>query len=98
MTVVDPAPAAAVLDARARHKLRSRGRNAAGHLWTCLMTTTSVDAARRAIKTFGDELVQADALELLDRLTRQRPPESPVAGGDKREALHGGPARSEGDS
>lgn len=66
---VDPELAPAVLAESARHKQRSRGKRAAGHLWVCLMTTTSVDAARRAIGTFGTPEVQAAALELLGRLT-----------------------------
>ena len=61
--------AAAVLEEAARHKHRSHGKRVAGHLWTCLMTTMSVDAARRAISTFGDKQLQADALALLERLT-----------------------------
>jgi hypothetical protein len=32
------------------------------------MTTASIDAAKRAITTFGDERTQSDALELLHRL------------------------------
>lgn len=69
---VDPAALAeAVLDEGGRHKIRSPGRRAAGHLWVCLMTTTSPEAARRAIPTFGTPEVQADALELLGRLAAQ---------------------------
>lgn len=80
---VDPVLAAAVLAESARHKPRSAGRRAAGHLWVCLMTTTSAAAARRAIATFGTPEVQADALELLDRLSgaEHRAPE-PGAGAD----------------
>jgi hypothetical protein len=71
--MIDPALAADVPAESARHKARSAGRRAAGHLWVCLMTTTSAAAARRAIKTFGAPEVQADALELLDRLAKEAP-------------------------
>jgi hypothetical protein len=67
--VVDPVLAAAVLAEAGRHKLRSPGRRAAGHLWVCLMTTTSLEAAERAIATFGDERTRTDALALLKRIT-----------------------------
>jgi hypothetical protein len=69
---VDSELAAAVLAESARHKQRSPGRRAAGQVWVALMTTTSVDAARRAISTFGTKDVQRDALELFDRLTTTR--------------------------
>jgi hypothetical protein len=72
LSAIDPAAlAAAVLAESARHKLRSPGRRAAGHLWVCLMTTTSPAAARRAIATFGDERTQADAASLLARLAAE---------------------------
>jgi hypothetical protein len=57
-----------VIAERDRHPAGTPGRRAAGHLHACLQTTPSIDAARRAIGTFGDDEVQAAALELLGRL------------------------------
>jgi hypothetical protein len=67
--VIDPDLADAVLAESARHKQRSPGRRAAGQVWVALMTTSSTEAARRAIPTFGTKDVQVAALELFDRLT-----------------------------
>jgi hypothetical protein len=41
-------------------------------MWASLITSSTVDAARKAVRTFGDARVQADALELLGRLTAGR--------------------------
>lgn len=80
---VDPDLAAAVLAEGTSHSPGSRSRRAARHVWVCLMITTSVDAARRAIPTFGDPAIHAAATELLDRLT--------ATVESKQEALPGGP-------
>lgn len=69
--MIDPDLAEAVLAEAASHKLRSPGRRAAGQVWVALMTTSSTEAARRAIPTFGTKDVQRDALELFDRLSRE---------------------------
>jgi hypothetical protein len=60
--------AAAVLAEAQRHPPRSAERRAAAHLWASLITSPTIDAARRAITTFGDDQVQADAGQLLGRL------------------------------
>lgn len=52
-----------------RHPARSPERRAAAHAWASLITSSTVTAARSAIATFGDELTQRAALELLHRLT-----------------------------
>lgn len=51
-----------------RHLPRTRERRAAAHLWTSIVTTTSVTSARNAIATFGDKRTQSDATDLLGRL------------------------------
>ena len=65
-----------------RHPARSADRRAAGHLWIALTIPPagSLDAARRAIASFGPPHNQAAALELLHRLatrltatTQERP-------------------------
>ena len=66
---VDAEQLAATVFAEAqRHKPRTSGRRAACHLWAALITSPTVDAARRAITTFGAAQTQAAALELLDRI------------------------------
>jgi hypothetical protein len=62
-----------VLAERARaeaqqHAPRTPERRAAAHLWTSLITSPTVSAARNAIATFGTAETQAAALELLARL------------------------------
>ncbi|WP_300611050.1 hypothetical protein [Trebonia sp.] len=72
MTAPAIAGLAAVLQVEAeRHPPRSPGRRAAAHAWAALITSPAVDAARRAITTFGTEQTRADALELLDQLIDQ---------------------------
>lgn len=53
-----------------RHPARSPERRAAGHLWIALANppATSLDAARRAVASFGTPHSQAGALALLHRL------------------------------
>lgn len=51
-----------------RHPPGTAERRAAAHLWAALITSPTVDAARRANGTFGAGNVQADALTLLHRL------------------------------
>jgi hypothetical protein len=56
-----------------RHPARSAERRAAGHLWIALTIPAagSLDAARRAIASFGTPRNQAAALELLHKLAAQ---------------------------
>ena len=61
----------AVLAEGRRHPPRSAERRAASHLWSALITSPTIAAARTAIRTFGDNRIQADALELLGRLVRE---------------------------
>lgn len=63
--------AALALEEAERHRLRTPERRAGAHLWTSLTVppARSVAAARRAICVFGDERTQADALDLLARLS-----------------------------
>jgi hypothetical protein len=53
-----------------RHAPRSYERRAASHLWVALTVppAATVDAARNAITSFGDDQVQAAALQLLGQL------------------------------
>lgn len=53
-----------------RHPLRSATRRAAAHLWiSCTVPPVkTIDAAKRAVASFGAAEVQADALALLDQL------------------------------
>lgn len=60
--------AAEVFAEAQRHPARSPERRAAAHAWAALITSSTVTAAQRAIKTFGAEQTQRDALELLGRL------------------------------
>lgn len=57
----------AVAEAR-RHPARTPAKRAAGHLYAALVTTTSIDGARQAVRTFGDEATQDAALHLLSHL------------------------------
>lgn len=50
---------------------RTRERRAAASLAVALADTKTIDAAKRALATFTDPRTQADALDLLDRLTAQ---------------------------
>ena len=59
---------AAVLAEGQRHPARSPQRRAASHVWACLVTSTSITAARTAITSFGDDETQAAAAALLHRL------------------------------
>jgi hypothetical protein len=73
MIVTIPADAGDILAELAaaeaeRHPPRTRERRAAAHLWTSIVTTTSIASARTAIASFGTPHVQASALELLHRL------------------------------
>lgn len=58
------------------HPVRTPERRAASHLWVALTVppSASLDAAHRAIRSFGDNQTQAAALELLDRITAGRTP------------------------
>lgn len=60
--------AAAVFGEAERHPARSPERRAACHAWSALITSPTVAAAARAIATFGDEVTQAGALEVLHRV------------------------------
>lgn len=51
-----------------QHPARSPERRAAAALWTALITTKSVGAARSALAGFAAPDVLADAVELLHRL------------------------------
>lgn len=69
IVAVDAEQLAAEVFAEAqRHPARSPERRAAAHLWASLITSPTIDAARRAIRTFGSEQTQRDALEVLGRL------------------------------
>ena len=63
--------AAAVLAEGRRHPPRSAERRAASHLWSALVTSISISAARTAITGFGDAETQAAAAALLGRLVRE---------------------------
>lgn len=63
--------AAEVLAEARRHPARSREHRAAAHLWASLVTSPTVDAARRAITTFGRPEAQSDAEQLLGRLAAE---------------------------
>jgi hypothetical protein len=63
--------AAEVLAEVERHPPRSAERRAAAHLWASLITSPTITAARRAATTFGDDQVQAAAVELLGRLLKE---------------------------
>lgn len=54
-----------------RHEPRTPQRRAAAALWTALVTTDSVDGARRALRDFAAPEVQAAATALLYRLAAQ---------------------------
>lgn len=54
-----------------RHLARTSERRAACHLWTSLITSPTLDAARRAVATFGDPRTQQAAAELLGRITTE---------------------------
>ena len=54
-----------------RHPPRSPERRAACHLWSSLITSATIAAAQRAITSFGDDHVQAAALDLLGRLATE---------------------------
>lgn len=64
--------AAAVFAEAERHQPRTPQRRAAAHLWSALITSASISAARNAVKTFGGKPAQDAALELLARLTREQ--------------------------
>lgn len=51
-----------------RHAPRSPQRRIACHLWSALVTSRTVDAARVAITTFGEPATQEAAAGLLGRL------------------------------
>lgn len=51
-----------------QHAPRTPERRAAAHLRASLITTSSPQAARRALATFGEPQAQADAASLLHRL------------------------------
>jgi hypothetical protein len=75
MIVTLPADAAVRLAELARleaerHPPRTRERRAAAHLWQSL-GAGSVDAAKRAIATFGTPEAQAGAMALLGHLAAQ---------------------------
>jgi hypothetical protein len=57
-----------------RHAARTAGRRVASHLWVALTVppAASLDAAHRAIRSFGDNQTQAAALELLERIAAGR--------------------------
>ena len=95
-----PATPADVAELAYAEVMASKPRTPERRAAVCLYISASVppakslQAVRNAIGTFGADTVQADALELLDRLTaqlvhegpavqggHQRPPGSPVAGG-----------------
>ena len=61
----------AVLAEGQRHAPRTPQRRAAAHLWSALVTSPSIAAARNAIGTFGDDDTQAAAAALLGRLAAQ---------------------------
>jgi hypothetical protein len=63
--------AAAVLAEAEQHPARTPERRAACHLWSALITSPTVDAARKAIATFGEPETQADAEQLLGRLLKE---------------------------
>ena len=63
--------AAAVLAEGQRHPPRSAERRAASHLWSALITSPSIAAARNAITTFGEPATQSDAEQLLGRLAAE---------------------------
>jgi hypothetical protein len=63
--------AAEVFAEAARFAARTPERRAACHLWSALITSPTVDAARRAIATFGDERTQSDAAALLGRFLKE---------------------------
>lgn len=66
---VDAEHLAAELFAEAkRHPARSRERRAAAHAWSALVTSPSIAAAQRAIRTFGDQQTQSDAAGVLHRV------------------------------
>jgi hypothetical protein len=54
-----------------RHPARSPERRAAAALYVALTTTSSVDAARKALTGFTTPEVEADALALLHQLAAQ---------------------------
>jgi hypothetical protein len=51
-----------------RHPPRTPGRRAAGMVYAALVTTRTLDTARRALVTFGDPGMRAAAARLLDDL------------------------------
>lgn len=55
-----------------RHEPRTPQRRAACALWTALVTTDSVDGARRALRDFAAREVQAAAIALLYRSPPER--------------------------
>ena len=70
--MITPARIAELAFAEAeRYPARSAERRAAAALWTALITTKSVDAARSALAGFAAPDVLADAVELLHRLAAQ---------------------------
>ncbi len=54
-----------------RYLPRTPERRAAAALYTALTTTKTVDAARRALATFGAPVTRAAAVVLLDELGRE---------------------------
>lgn len=68
--------AAAVFAEAQRHPARTPERRAACHLWSALITSATIDAARRAVRTFGTKETQTAALELLGRLAAELRAES----------------------
>jgi hypothetical protein len=66
--------AAAVLAEGQRHPARSPERRAAAVLWTALITTSSVSAARKALPSFAAPETVTAALELLGRLAAGKRP------------------------
>jgi len=85
-----PASSNAVLRARARHiaqqlPARTPERRAVVACWIALSDTSSLDSARRALRTFGSERTQADAAAILDSLAGQR---DCAIGWDNRRGYH----------
>jgi hypothetical protein len=50
---------------------RTSGRRAAAALYVALTTSRTLDAARRALNTFGDPHTRAAAAQLFDELQRE---------------------------
>jgi hypothetical protein len=54
-----------------QHAPRTPERRAAAALHTALITTKTIDAARRALDTFGDPATRAAARQLLDQIEQE---------------------------